>query len=448
MFKKSAIALAIAATATLSMNAMASTESAAGDQYVEKVNEFIDGATLSVVAVTDTRYRQGKNRWTDSADAEMGQELNYTAYNVIVGFQSGYASDTIGVNLGGFFSGDMYSDGGQNEISQGTGWGQAEDSNGSFKMTTAAIKLKGGDSFTAEVGMIQGGVGTIGNVWSFAPGTYRGAKGNYAFGGWNLGYMATDYFTAPWQMIEQDSPYNEETPFDFMQSVGLSGSVGGLGMNFGLGLTNLAGEYKASNSYSDSDNVSFNIALNYALDNGMALGYQTYGVSAVEFAEAGDDTGLGQHSGLTFKMPLGAVTWDSQIRYTSTANGKEFAPRAVQAYGTNNGVWGQWWDALSDWNQDDQVAWSNRASFSFADGWSAYAGVILANGSNGERTDINHFDSEMAVNGTIGYSIPRGAMKGSTIRFHATYLTRDLKSGNDYNRNDFRLQLIVPYNFL
>ena len=430
MFKKSLLALSIAAAATMSANVMAAEESAAGDQYVEKLNEFIDGASLSAVAVTDTRYRQHQY----GVNADMKENLNYTDYNVILGFNSGYHKDTVGLDLAGYFSGSAYNNGSCAEISQCDNWNQSTDKNGNFKLTTAAVKLKSGIA-SGSVGLIQGGVGTIGNVWSFVPGTYRGAKGNLALGDWNLGYMATDSFTAPWQLTVADNHQGGENAFDFMHSLGLTGKAGGVGLDFGIGQANL-------NDTTADDNTSYKFGASYALDNGIALGYQMYGVDSTV-----DYDGFGAHHGLTFAMPVGSATWNSEIQYTHTNNGDEFTPRTVRGYGSNNGTFGVWWDALSDWNQDEQIAWSNRASFNFADGWFAYAGLIVANGTNGQAA-ITQFDQEWAVNGTIGYSLPRGALKGTTIRFHATHLERDMKDNSDYAREDFRFQVIVPYNFI
>ncbi len=439
MFKKSLLALSIAAAATMSANVMAAEESAAGDQYTEALNEFITGATLSVVGVTDTRYRTNKNRFSDAANADTVTDLDYTDYNIILGFQSGYHKDTVGINLGGYFSGSAYNRGGCAEISQCTGWGQNDDRNGTFKLTTASLKLKGGNA-NGEIGLIQGGVGTIGNTWSFVPGTYTGAKGFLALGDWTLGYMAADSHTPPWQLGESDYPTTRSTTgtsevdFNFLHSLGLTGAVGGLSLNLGVGQANI--------NRSNDDNTSFKFAADYAFSNGISLGFDTYGVdSEIDYG------GYGAHYALKFAMPVASWTWNSELQYTLTKNGNEFAPRTVNQYGSNNGTFSVWWDALSDWNQDEQIAWSNRASTSFGDGWFAYAGVIVANGTNNQAA-IVQFDNEWAINGTIGYSVPRGALKGATIRLHATHLERDLDSGNDYQRDDVRFQIIVPYNFI
>ena len=54
LFKLSSIALAILASAS---PALASTESSAGDQYVEAVDEFMQDSALNALFVVDTRSR-------------------------------------------------------------------------------------------------------------------------------------------------------------------------------------------------------------------------------------------------------------------------------------------------------------------------------------------------------------------------------------------------------
>ncbi|MEL7309233.1 MAG: porin, partial [Pseudomonadota bacterium] len=84
-----------------------------------------------------------------------------------------------------------------------------------------------------------------------------------------------------------------------------------------------------------------------------------------------------------------------------------------------------------------------RLSTDFGGGWFGYVGLGLSTISE----DKVGFDSEYAVNGTVGYTLPAGAMKGTTMRLHSTYLTRDMNDSSDYERVDFRFQVIVPHNF-
>ncbi|MFM2610703.1 hypothetical protein [Vibrio campbellii] len=426
-FKVSAITAAMIG-ALASAPAMAATDSAAGDQYVDALSEFLDGATLSLVAVTDTRYRSHKI----GVDADHEENLNYTDYNVALNFSSGYHNDSVGIDLGGYFSGSMYNNGACSEISMCDGWAQDESQNGALKITKAAVKFKGGESFRGDFGLTQMGVGTIGNVWSFVPGTYKGGKAFVDVGGFTLGYGASTGHTAPWWMTSKQDPNvnkSNDSTFDFLQSIGLTGKVGGVGLNLGVGHANLA--------KMDESNTSYKAQFDFNVGDA-ALAYDLYAVNSDV-----DYDGLGAHHGLSLTMPVGTMNWMSQVRYTHTENSAEFTPRTVRGYGTNNGTWSQWWDALSDWNQDTQIAWYNRLSTDFGGGWFGYVGLGLSTISE----DKVGFDSEYAVNGTVGYTLPAGAMKGTTMRFHSTYLTRDMNDSSDYERVDFRFQVIVPHNF-
>ncbi|MGR5341608.1 porin [Vibrio astriarenae] len=428
MFKVSAVSAALMGVLAAAPT-FAATDSAAGDQYVDALSEFLDGATLSLVGITDTRYRVGKNR--TNSDDEYTEELNYTDYNIALNFSSGYHNDFIGLDLGGYFSGSLYNAGGCSEISMCDGWSQDEDQNGALKVTKAAVKFKG-ESYRADFGLTQMGVGTIGNVWSFVPGTYKGGKAFVELGGFTLGYGGATAHTAPWWMTSSKDPYlgdpNDST-FNYLQSLGLAGKVGDVGLNLGIGHANLAHE--------DDDNISYKAQVDFNLGQA-ALSYDLYGVDSEV-----DYEGFGAHHGLSLKMPVGSWNWMSQLRYTHTENGAEFTPRTVRAYGSNNGTWSQWWDALSDWNQDTELAWYNRLSTEFGNGWFGYVGLGLSTIDEGVTT----YEGEYAVNGTIGYTLPSGAMKGTTMRFHTTYLTRDETSGNDQEWVDFRFQVIVPHNF-
>ncbi len=390
---------------------------------------FLDGASLSINGVSDTRYRSHKY----GLNAEHEESLNYSDYNLILNFSSGYHEDTIGIDLAGYFSGSLYNNGECSEISICDKWKQDESQNGTLKVTKAAVKFKSG-SLSGDIGLTQMGVGTIGNVWSFAPGTYKGGKAFIDLGDFTLGYGAATAYTAPWWMTTKHEPVLKkpnDSHFDFLHSIGFVGQTGNVGLNFGIGSANL--------SSSDETNSSFKAQVDVAFGD-IDFSYDFYGVNSEV-----DYDGLGAHHGLSLKVPAGGINWLSELRYTHTENEAEFAPRTVAAYGSNNGTWSQWWDALSDWNQNTQLAWYNRISRDFGNGWNLYAGAAISQ-MDGDKSA--GFDSEYAVNSTIAYTMPSGALKGSTVSFHSTYLVRDMNDNSDHERADFRLQVSVPYNFL
>ncbi|MBB1463296.1 outer membrane porin, OprD family [Vibrio sp. SG41-7] len=442
-FKVSALAAAmvgaIAATPVL-----ASEANAVGDGYVEAVDNFIHDATFTGAAVVDTRYRGRAN-----ADGDIETRLNYSSYNLMMNFNSGYHKDTVGIDLGGYFSGDIYNDSIEdadgnklcNEISicQSGDW---TDGSSNFKVTTAAIKLKLGEKTDAQVGFIQGGVGTIGNVWSFVPGTYRGFKVSTTLdNGMTLGYMGTDDHSAPWLINSEDATepwYNQQ--FSYLHSVGLNGSVGDLTYGVGIGQA-----LDVNYGTDDQDNFSYKIDTSYAVNDSIKVGYNMYGVDDDEMYN-----GFAAHHGLSLNWSLtDKVSWLSQVQYTqldADAGMGEFAPRTMARYGSNQGGF-YWWDALSDWNMPGEVAWYNRLSYDTGTGWGFNLGFGYGTGADESVAGFS-YESEYAINGDITYSVSSGALKGTLFKLHATQLERDPFDGKeDRDEQDLRFIVIAPFSF-
>ncbi|KAB2825503.1 porin [Aliivibrio finisterrensis] len=426
-FKVSAIAAALTG-ALVAPQAMANVESAAGGEYVEVINEFIKGSTLSGLVVVDTRYRS-----KDTGDGyKAGQD--YSDYNAVLDFKSGYHDGWLGADVAGYFSGSLYNNTGCSEITLCDGWDRSQDS---LKLTTAALKFKTGEVIT-KLGYIQShGIGTVGNVWSFVPGTYRGASVVAPIGDWTLGYIFADNHSAPWWENTSASSvdpvtgkFNGENAFNSLQSIGLNGQVGPVALNMGLGYSSLGhGE----------DSTSYKFAAKYAITDTASIAYDIYGIQ--------DDTrfdGAGITQGVSYAQSFGSLTFNSEARYVTSDNDAAVAPRTAGAYGSNNGTFSQYWNALSDWDQSNQLSWYNKASYNFGNGWFAGAGVAVSTIDN----DVSGYDGEYAVNGDIGYSVQSGSLKGSTLKLHVTQLTRDMTDGSDYDWSDVRLQVFIPYNFM
>ena len=161
--------------------------------------------------------------------------LNYSAYNAILDFSSGYHEGWLGADLEGYYSGDLYNeslkgDDGYlcNEIStcSNLDWGAGEGEQ--LKIYKAALKFKSDEDFNARFGMLQsGGNGTVGNVWSFVPGTYRGFELNGKVGEFNLSYFGADQFTAPWLLSEDDyaPPSWSDTSWSYIHSLGVNRQI-------------------------------------------------------------------------------------------------------------------------------------------------------------------------------------------------------------------------------
>ena len=462
-FKLSSITLAILVTAS---PALASSESAAGDQYVEAVDEFMQDSTLNALFVVDTRSRTRTTGKPGGENGDRWSRLNYSAYNAILDFSSGYHEGWLGADIAAYYSDDLYNeslkgDDGYlcNEIStcSNLDWGAGEGDQ--LKIYKAALKFKSGEDFNARFGMLQsGGNGTVGNVWSFVPGTYRGFELNGKIGEYNLSYFGADQFTAPWLLHEDDyaPALWSDTSWSYLHSLGLNGQLTE-SLYFQLGIGQATGVKYADNvdwsanqvtSYTDkNDNSSYKAYLKYQHSENTVLAADFYGVN--------DDVkydGLGYHAGLSLQQSLGQFSWMSELRYTDTDNRADFVPRTIHTYGMTNGTWSQYWDSLSDWNKAGEIAWYNRLSYDQGNGWNYYLGLGYGTGADSAASGASgdwDYESEYAVNATVSYSLQSGSLKGTTIRLHGTMLERDEYSGaNDADETDIRFQVLIPYGFI
>jgi hypothetical protein len=432
LFKVSA--LTVAMFGVVAMPVQASSESAAGSQYVELVNEFIADSTLSGMIAVDHRYRQRDTGEGYSA----GQD--YTDYNLALTFTSGFHDGWLGADVAGYFSGSLANETGCSEMTLCDVWDRSD---GQLKVTTAALKFKTGEA-VSKFGYIQShGIGTIGNVWSFSPGTYRGASIVAPIGDWKMGYIIADQHTAPWwetvqksSSVEGSSPheFNGQSPFDYIHSLGVTGNINdALALNAGIGHSQLDID-------GDNTNMSYRFNVRYNIGDATSIAYDAYATDSDSQYD-----GLGITQGISFAHDFDVVKWNSEVRYVTSDNDSAVTPRTVGAYGSNNGTFSQWWDALSDWDQSGQLSWFNRASRNFDSGWFMGAGVVA---STVDDNGVNTYDGEYAVNADVGYSVPSGALKGSTVKLHLTHVERDMIDNSDYTWQDVRFQVLIPYNFL
>ncbi len=435
-FKLSALTITILSTFAATPFAMAGTEN----------RGFINGSSLNATIINDTRVRSHN----DNAAFDRYDRLNYSSYNAILDFKSGYYRNTIGVDLAGYMGGDFYNHSLQNEngqylaneisFSNNQDWGAGNGPH--FKLYTAAIKFKIGDTFDGKAGLIQStGNGTVGNVWSFVPGTYRGAELNANFGnGGKLTYFWADKYTAPWLLSEDDYVGWADTSWNYLHSIGYSNQRGRLSYNLGIGQ---ATDVRYNGSSKATNPISYKAYFNYAANDTTTLAADFYGVhDKVKYK------GVGYMTGLSLTKQYGQWQWLSQLRYAKSENGTEVVPRTIYTYGMNNGNWSQFWDALSDWNQSGEVSFYNRLSYDMGNGWNYYLGTGYGTGM---ESRVVGYRNEFAINGTVGYTVPAGRLKGTTVSLHGTWLTRDetpvknQTTGKD--QTDVRLQVIIPYQF-
>lgn len=464
-FKVSALTAAMVG-ALSAAPVMATEDSAAGPEYVVAVNEFLDDSTLAGVAVVDTRSRTRTSGKPGGEDGDTWSRLNYSAYNLILDFTSGYHNGWLGADVGGYISGDLYNDSAQNgdgeylanEIStaKNLDWGSGEGK--TVKITKAALKFKAGENVDGRLGFTQAnGNGVLGNVWSFVPGTYRGAELNANIGNFKATYFIADNYTAPWILTEQgyaDALW-ADTSWGIAHSLGLQGNATeDLYLQFGIGqVTDVKyqngvdwGQGVVTGYHDEVDTTGYKVYAKYNINETMSIAYDFYGTN--------DDVqyeGLGYTTGLSFNAKFGQFSWMTDVNYAKSDNDRDVNPRMIYTYGMTNGTYSLWWDALSDWNKSGEVSIYNRLSYDQGDGWNYYLGFGYGSGgksaAEGAKGDWD-YESEYAVNGTVSYSVQNGALKGSTLRLHATMLERDEFAGAaSADETDVRFQVIIPYTF-
>ncbi|OLQ76005.1 hypothetical protein BIT28_18470 [Photobacterium proteolyticum] len=399
-------------------------------------NEFLDGASLNGAINAEHRYRQ---KDTSTVNDDYTATADYTVYNLILGFESGYHDDWLGLDLSGYFSGAIAGDG-EECASEAILCDTDGPSGQDFKMTTAAMKFKFGESVT-KLGYIQShGIGTVGNVWAFVPGTYRGASVVAPFGDWKLGYLIADEFTAPWHRTEKDQ-FGEDgrIPFNFIHSLGISGSINdNWVLDAGIGHAELV-------EGDDTTDISYRFYTRYQIADDMSIAYDVYATdSETSYG------GFGITQGVSFAKSFDKLTWNSEARYVTSENDAGVAPRTVKNYATNGSVFSQWWDATTDWDASGQLSWFNRLAYNFDSGLTLGGAFIF---STLDDNDVNQFDSEYAVTADITYSIQTGALKGTAFNLHLVHNERDTNENFVDGQwpwessQDARLRVMIPYNF-
>ncbi|WP_235859469.1 hypothetical protein [Photobacterium aquimaris] len=287
--QKSLLTLAIISALTLSPLAMAQTTTA---------NGFINGSSLTTKFISDTRIRSRN----DNAGFDSYGRLNYSAYNAIVDLNSGYYNNFIGVDVAGYLAGDIYNNSIQNNngqylsneisFSHNQDWGAGNGPH--FKFYTAAIKFKYHDLFSGKVGLIQSiGNGTVGNVSSFVPGSYRGLELNAHIGSGKLTYFWADKYTAPWLLSENDYVGWANTQWNYLHSLGYENTVGDFSYNLGIGQ---AMDVRYSDTTRSVNPTSYKLYTRYQLNPNTQLAADFYGVNdKVKYNGLGYMTGLSLH---------------------------------------------------------------------------------------------------------------------------------------------------------
>ena len=320
---------------------------------------FVDDSTLTGGLYYWYRDRERKDAWTGDYETN----LNHSAANANLDLSSGYAADTVGLDVAVFSAVKITENDDSshpNEITFSSKNRTYEENYSGDKSGTslykAAVKLKYG-SFWARGGYLQpSGQTLLASHWSFLPGTYRGIETGAGFdygdnGALGLSYMWADQYKAPWH-TELDGFYrNDRTTrvsylhslgakYDFKNHFVLEGAVGQA--------EGYVDQYFAKASY------QFDVA-----GRPLTTSYQFYGAHDKVNNGGVNDLydGLAWLQAITLGYKVGQ--FDFRLEGTQVkAQGNQgyFLQRMTPTYASSNGRLDVWWDNRSDFNANGEKA--------------------------------------------------------------------------------------------
>lgn len=451
-FKVSAITIAII-TSVYAVPVLA--QDPIGPEYAEHFNSFFDESRISGNANMWMRSRDRR----DAPDGDMQTNLDHGSLFVNLGFNSGYVSDTVGLDLMAFGTFDMWQNGSPdhemnfwgvdnpydknpvNSSCSGTWESDCTDNGGS--VATAALKFNFGGHLVAKAGYFQPSVpSTMGVNWSFAPGTFRGGEFGVNFDDLQVGFVYADEYKAPWF----------KSTYGFRTTDGEdAGDVYSVGLRY-----NLPNELLLEAGYgalTQGDRKNAHLKLKGTTEGGVYWSPQLYIVDDNE-----------QYESTAFQLAflssftMNQYTIKAEATYTSADSGdvstsENMAYRLTSAYGGSNGAYDIWWNNRSDFNHDGEYAGYLSLTRDFSDigatGFSAGVSGVAAAGAKVEGYDEL---VELAYSVFANYNIQEGALADATVSFHFT----DYRNNSDapswagytnafQDEKDFKVIVAVPF---
>ncbi|MGU5679492.1 OprD family outer membrane porin [Aeromonas allosaccharophila] len=493
IFKRAALSAAVVAALVAPGMALAA-QDMMSPTYGKSYEAFADDAKLSGGLFYFQRDREridgnpNMGQIGDSGDANYspsrhkGQyenNLNHATAQIALNFNSGYAWDVVGLDVGGFGAYDLavsenHAVNQENEFSfAGRNWGNnAKDGSpeGGFSLSNSALKLKFLDGgITAKGGYTQLYVpGQIGVNWSYQPGTYRGGQVEGNFGGLYLTYAIADEYKSPWYKETQvfsrgkawHDPFSDANVIDYIHAIAAR-------YTFENG-TAVTGSFGQSEGYMDS--YHFKLAHKFDVLGGLSTSYQFYGSETDTKTTLSDGSQLETYDGLAWQQALTSAWNYAQYGFRleglwTKAEGTEgnYLPRLTRGYGNSQGANEIWWDSRSDWNANNEKALFFGVTRSLDDlvgapGWSV--GVSGAYGWDIEKGDgtkaTNGEDTEWAANFDVTYTVQDGKLKGTLFKLHYTDYNNDItqKGGwTEYpnifaSEKDVKFHIIMPFTIM
>ncbi|WP_139461146.1 OprD family outer membrane porin [Aeromonas veronii] len=476
IFKRAALSAAVVAALVAPGMALAA-QDMMSPEYGQSYETFVKDSKLTGGLFY---FQRDRDRKDTGGTGEYASNLSHATTQAALNFNSGYAWNVVGLDLGGYGAYDLTDDRSpanqENEFSfAGRNWdNNFKDGNAGngFSVTNAALKFKFGDSVTAKGGYTQLYVpGVIGVNWSYQPGTYRGGQVEGNFGGLYLTYAIADEYKAPWfketqifsrakskPWVSGYSPQEEQYKIDYIHGIAAR-------YTFENG-TAVTGSFGQSKDYMDS--YHFKLAHKFDVIGGLSTSYQFYGSETSDFdasAVAGGDSGK-TYDGLAWQQALTAAWNYAQYGFRleglwTKAEGDEgnYLPRLTRGYANSQGANEIWWDSRSDWNANNEKALFFGVTRSLDDlvgapGWSV--GVSGAYGwdiENGDGTKyITGEDTEWAANFDVSYTVQDGKLKGTLFKLHYTDYNNDLPSWKYSNvfasEKDVKFHIIMPFTIM
>ncbi len=359
------------------------------------------------------------------------KNLHHSTIQSNIEISSGYAADTVGFDFAAFVTKDIENSGSPgHEISffpwrdpWHADWSKADAKNGS-SIYRAHLKLKHAAHW-AKLGYFQpSGPGVIGTNWSLMPGTYLGAEAGTAIGDLTAAAAYATQYKAPWfrdmyHLRQSDGT----TPVDYLWSLGARYAAS---PELSVELA-----YGESQNYLKNSHLKIKFLRELAPEKTLYLTYQLYAMDDSAGGATPNNNFAATARQHYLALNYSPAPWTFQTEFLKTyapSNRAEnvgyFAYRLIGAYGGGNGAYEPWWNNRSDWDHNEESAAFVRITRRLDDlirlpGWTV--GASAARGWGGKVYGVEETLREHAYSLELGYVVPYGRLKNTSIRLHYTH---------------------------
>ncbi|MGL5102880.1 MAG: OprD family outer membrane porin [Plesiomonas sp.] len=482
-FKVAALSLAV--FGALASTSVMAQQDAGSPTYGASYEKFIDDSKLTggLFYFQRNRERYDANKMMEVKDSsgqkieipnpkygKYAENLNHSVTQFALNFNSGYAWDVIGLDIGGFGAYALAIDDAngvdrENEFNfMGSKYGAMADgkteSKDGFSLTTAAVKLKFGEVAKVKAGYTQLYIpGIIGVNWSYQPGTYLGSQVDLSGNGFSFSSAYATEYKAPW--YQETAKFSRQNPYsvrDSKQDIDyIWGASAGYAFDNGLALTAAFGQ---SEGFMDS--YFAKAAYKFDVLGGLNTSYQFYGSKT-----KADGNNVEMYDGLAWQQALTAALnynlydFRAEALFTKAeGKGGNYLPRLTPGYGNSQGANEIWWDSRSDWNANNEKAVFLGVNRKLDDLMGAPGWAVGVSGAYGWDAEYVYGKSnltggkESAVNFDVMYTLQDGYAKGTLFKLHYTnYKNHQDELGSwaypnmFTSEHDVKFHIIMPLSF-